>query len=82
MELTTKFIKMKEILKEVADFINETYEGVRDADKSLEIIDRLNKIYEDESIEMTKKLCPHSILIEEKSTDEYGYCDQCGETIM
>lgn len=73
---------MKEILKEASDFINETYEGVRNVDKALEIIEKLNRMYENESIEITKKLCPHSILIEEKSTDEYGYCDQCRETIM
>ena len=73
---------MKEILKEASNFINETYEGKRDADKALEIIQILNEMYENKSVEIIKKLCPHSVLIEEKSIDEYGYCDQCGETIM
>jgi len=73
---------MKEILKEASDFINETYEGNRDVNKAHEIIEKLNKMYKDEAIEVTKKICPHSILIEEKHIDEYGYCDECRETIM
>ena len=60
---------MKGILKDVSDFINKTYEGHRDADRAIELIEKLNEMHKDDSIEIIKKLCPHSVLIEEKSID-------------